>query len=127
MYELLIEAEFSAAHKLREYHGACENLHGHNWRVELVVAGETLGPLGMLMDFRDLKGLLREVLGRYDHVFLNDLQDFQSQNPTTENLARLIFERCAERFPEGVVVRSVAVWESAKAGARYSPPGGRAQ
>ncbi len=122
MYELTIESEFSAAHRLREYDGACENLHGHNWRVELVVAGETLGPLGMLIDFRDLKGLLHEILGRYDHTYLNELPDFKAKNPTTENIARDVFEQCAKRVPQGIRVRRVTVWESAKAGASYSAP-----
>jgi len=127
MYELIIESEFSAAHRLREYDGACENLHGHNWRVELVVAGEQLGNLGMLMDFRDLKRILNEILDRFDHAYLNDLPEFQAQNPTTENIARLVYHTCAGRLPAGIRVSSVAVWESAKAGARYSESAGRTE
>jgi 6-pyruvoyltetrahydropterin/6-carboxytetrahydropterin synthase len=125
MYELVIESEFSAAHRLREYDGACENLHGHNWRVELVVGGEKLGPLGMLMDFRDLKKLLNDVLDRYDHTYINETAEFAEQNPTTENLAREVFRQCSARLPEGVAVRSVTVWESERAGARYTEPDGR--
>ncbi len=120
MYELVVESEFAAAHCLREYQGACERLHGHNWRVELVVGSDRLDRLGMVMDFRDLKGVLRETLDRFDHHFLNDLPEFQTQNPTTENMARVIFEACATRLPPGVRVRSVGVWETARAGARYS-------
>ena len=120
MYELVIESDFSAAHRLREYDGACERLHGHNWRVEMVVAGETPDRLGMVADFRDLKRILREVLDRFDHSFLNESPEFEEQNPTTENLARTIFEHCARRMPGGVTVRSVAVWESPRCGARYS-------
>lgn len=124
MYELTIEAEFSAAHRLREYNGACENLHGHNWRVELVVGGQKLGPLGMLMDFRDLKQVLKTVLDRYDHKYINEIEEFTQQNPTTENLAREIHRQCSERMPEGISVRSVSVWESSKAGARYTESDG---
>jgi len=120
MYELIIESEFSAAHRLREYDGACERLHGHNWRVELVVSGEKLGQLGMVADFRELKRILREVLDRFEHTFLNELPEFKEQNPTTENLARTVFEECSRLIPEGVTVRSVAVWESPRCGARYS-------
>jgi 6-pyruvoyltetrahydropterin/6-carboxytetrahydropterin synthase len=120
MYELVVESEFAAAHCLREYQGACERLHGHNWRVELVVGGETLDRLGMVMDFRDLKRILREVLDRFEHHFLNDLPEFQKQNPTTENMARVIYEECARRMPAGVRVRNVGVWETPRAGARYS-------
>ena len=120
MYELTVEFEFSAAHRLREYHGACEKLHGHNWRVELVVCGEKLDKLGMLMDFRQLKEALKNVLERFDHVFLNELPDFAEQNPTTENLARIIFEECGRFMPQNVRVRQASVWESERCGARYS-------
>ena len=119
MYELTVESEFSAAHRLREYQGACEQLHGHNWRVEMVVAGEKLTDLGLLMDFRDLKHILRAATDHLDHVFLNELPDFTRQNPTTENIARVVFQQCARQMPEGVRVKSVQVWESAKASARY--------
>ncbi len=120
MYELVVETEFPAAHRLREYRGACEKLHGHNWRVEMTVGGEALNDLGMVMDFRELKRVLAEVVGRYDHTFLNELGEFSEQNPTTENLARIVFEQCAGRLPPGVRVRKVAVWESARCGACYS-------
>ena len=122
MYELIVESEFSAAHRLREYQGACEKLHGHNYRVELVVASEKLGALGMVADFRELKRLLQEAGERYDHAFLNDLAEFQKQNPTAENMARVLFEECSRRMPGGVRVRSVTVWESPRCGARYSAP-----
>jgi len=124
MYELIVESEFSAAHRLREYAGACENLHGHNWRVEVVIGGEELGPLGMLMDFRDVKRTLHDVLDRLDHAYLNDLPEFETQNPTTENIARIVYRACAEKVPPRVRVRSVAIWESSGAGARYSEPMG---
>ena len=120
MYELIIESEFSAAHRLRGYRGACERLHGHNWRVELAVAGEQLNELGLLVDFRELKRILKEAVDRFDHAFLNEIPDFQEQNPTTENLARTIFEQCARKMPQGMRVRSVGVWESSRCGARYS-------
>lgn len=120
MYELVIESEFSAAHRLREYDGACERLHGHNWRVELSVEGEKLNELGMLMDFRDLKEILNGVLDDFDHRHLNELPVFEKQNPTTENLARIVSEGCGQRMPAGIRVRSVAVWESARCAARYT-------
>ena len=120
MYELIVETEFSAAHRLRGYRGACENLHGHNWRVELVAAGDNLNRAGMVMDFKDLKRILRDVTSRFDHVFLNDLREFKTQNPTTENAARIVFEACAKRMPSGVRVQAVTVWESPRCGARYS-------
>ena len=120
MYELSIETDFAAAHRLREYDGACENLHGHNWRVEVIVAGAELDRLGMLLDFRVLKRIVNEILAGFDHKYLNELPPFAQSNPTTENLARLIFTRCAEQLPEGVSVSSTRVWESPRCGARYT-------
>ena len=121
MYELVIESEFAAAHRLREYHGACERLHGHNWRVELVIGTEKLNDLGMAVDFREIKKILNEALGKFDHEYLNELPDFKEQNPTTENMARIVFEECSKRLPEGVRALSVAVWESPRCCARYTP------
>ncbi len=120
MYELIVESEFSAAHRLRGYQGTCENLHGHNWRVEMVVAGEKLNDLGLVMDFREVKRILNQTLDGFDHTFLNDMSCFAEQNPTTENLARIVFEECSRKLPGGIRVRSVAVWESRRCGARYS-------
>jgi len=120
MYELAIESDFAAAHRLREYHGACENLHGHNWRVEVIVAGDELDRLGMLLDFRALKRIVDDALREFDHHYLNDLDCFKECNPTTENLARIIFKRCSENLPKGVRARAVRVWESPRCGASYS-------
>jgi 6-pyruvoyltetrahydropterin/6-carboxytetrahydropterin synthase len=121
MYELIVESEFSAAHRLREYRGACEKLHGHNYRVEMVVAAEKPGALGMVADFRELKHLLQAAAEPYDHAFLNELPAFRKQNPTAENMARELFEACARRMPRGVRLRSITVWESPRCGARYAP------
>ena len=120
MYELVVESEFSAAHRLRGYQGPCENLHGHNWRVEMVVEGENLNDLGMVMDFRELKRVLNETLDDFDHKFLNELPCFAEQNPTTENVARIVFEEFSRKLPVGIRVRNVTVWESTECGARYS-------
>jgi len=120
MYELVVESEFSAAHRLRGYQGECEKLHGHNWRVELVVNGRELNSIGVLVDFRDLKRILTEVISELDHQYLNDLEAFREQNPTTENLARVVYRAVAERLPPGLRVSSVAVWESPRCCARYS-------
>lgn len=120
-YELLIRDDFSAAHHLREYKGKCEQLHGHNWHVELRLAGSDLDAAGMLLDFGDVKHLLGEVLGQLDHVYLNDVPPFDTINPSSENLARVIAERMAERLPEAVRVVSVTTWESDRCGATYRP------
>ncbi len=119
MYYLQVEEDFASAHQLRGYQGRCENLHGHNWRVLVKVKGRELDPIGMLVDFGDLKKILRELLSGLDHVFLNELPPFDRINPTSENLAAYLYETLAERLPEGVDVHEVTVWESARSAATY--------
>jgi len=122
-YELLIGSQFSAAHNLRHYKGKCERLHGHNWRVDLRLAGEEVGEAGMLLDFIEAKRLLGEVLADFDHAYLNEIPPFDTVNPSSENLARVIAERAAGRLPAGVRVASVTTWESDRCAATYRPPG----
>ena len=121
-YALYIRAEFAAAHHLREYDGNCERLHGHNWKVDVVLRGHTLDRLGMLMDFRDAKRLIHDALGRFDHTCLNGVEPFDRMNPTTENIARNLYETLASRLPEGVSVATVTAWESDGCGASYGRP-----
>jgi 6-pyruvoyltetrahydropterin/6-carboxytetrahydropterin synthase len=120
MYELVVSDYFSAAHDLRGYKGKCEALHGHNWKVEATLAGAKLDSLGMVVDFTDVKKALAEILERYDHRYLNETEDFKKINPTTENLARRIYERLAKALPKHVAVKSVTVWESERCCARYT-------
>ena len=121
-YELAIQAQFAAAHRLREYDGNCERLHGHNWKVDVVLQGQVLNGLGMLLDFREAKRLIEEVLGPFDHQCLNDLEPFRDQNPTTENIARTVYEMLSARLPEGISVAKITAWESDHCGATYSRP-----
>ncbi|MEW6355629.1 MAG: 6-carboxytetrahydropterin synthase QueD [Planctomycetota bacterium] len=121
MYELTVESEFAAAHNLREYDGKCENLHGHNWKVQVILAAEKLDRLGMVMDFRDAKRIVADVLDEYDHHYLNELEDFKEHNPTTENIARILQQKLAGQMPQGVTVAKVTVWESERCGASYRP------
>ena len=118
-WRLKVKNSFSAAHFLRNYHGKCERLHGHNWRVELEVEGDRLDEMGLLMDFKDLKRILGEVIDRLDHCLVNELSPFDRVNPSSENLARYIFEEVKKRLPEEVRVHSVTVWESDSACATY--------
>lgn len=119
MYELHVESDFAAAHCLRGYQGKCERLHGHNWRVQVVLRSEALNALGMVMDFKDARAALGEVLERFDHRHLNETAPYDRINPTTENLARGIAEEVGGRLPEGVKVKSVTVWESERCGATW--------
>lgn len=120
MYELMVESRFSAAHQLREYNGKCENLHGHNWRVQIWVHGHKLQSNGILVDFCDLKNILDYELEKFDHTNLNDQPCFQNQNPTSENMARQLFNNLRNRIEQlGVRLFKVTVWESDKSMGGY--------
>ena len=120
MYEIKIESSFSGAHRLREYEGQCEDLHGHNWKVEVFVTGEELGTDGLLVDFKWIKRATEEVLQGLDHKFLNELGAFEGLNPSSENLARHIHESLRKQLNrKNVTVSKVTVWESDTAAATY--------
>ena len=121
MYEVRVESHFSAAHALRGYGGNCERLHGHNWNVEVRLATDGLDEHGLAVDFRQAKALLEEVLGGLDHRLLNDLEPFRDENPSTERLARYIFEALSARLPGGVRLTEVTAWETAGCAATYRP------
>jgi len=119
MYILRVEVCFSAAHRVKELK-KCEKLHGHNFKVEVFLEGETLGREGWLMDFREIKKILSQEVKRFDHQYLNRLKEFRTQNPTSENIARVIFERLKSYFPpQKVRVSEVRVWESEDKWASY--------
>ncbi|MBP5250781.1 MAG: 6-carboxytetrahydropterin synthase QueD [Treponema sp.] len=99
MYEVRVTADFAAAHFLRDYHGKCENLHGHNYKVYAHVAGSELDAGGMLLDFSVLKSALKKVCALLDHTNLNDNPYFD-QNPSAERIARFIYEKLVEELPE---------------------------
>jgi 6-pyruvoyltetrahydropterin/6-carboxytetrahydropterin synthase len=120
-YEVIVETGFSAAHRLREYEGNCERLHGHNWKVDVTLRAHELDELGIAVDFREAKRLIHEVLEGFDHQFLNELEAFRQVNPTTENLARTICDALAARLPRGLEVARVTAWESDHCGASYLP------
>ncbi|MDR2612017.1 MAG: 6-carboxytetrahydropterin synthase QueD [Deltaproteobacteria bacterium] len=123
MYELKITNHFSAAHNLREFYGKCENLHGHNWFVEARVRADETDATGLVMDFGVIKRLLNGVLDLVDHKYLNELEPFTTVNPTSENIARFIFDRLAPGIRESSGGRarlySVSAWESDNASATY--------
>ncbi|NPB09754.1 MAG: 6-carboxytetrahydropterin synthase QueD [Thermodesulfobacteria bacterium] len=120
MFELTIRDEFAAAHYLRNYPGACERPHGHNWKVEVCVRGEKLNEIGILMDFKDLKKHLKEVLEDLDHRDLNLHPAFQDQNPSSENIARYIFLKLKERLANyPVELVRVTVCETERSCASY--------
>ena len=123
MYELKIVSQLAAAHQLREFHGKCEQLHGHNWKIEVYVTGDTLGEDGLLIDFGMIKQDTKKVLKELDHQFLNELEPFKKENPSSENIARYIYESLSQRLNNGNIrVSKVTAWESDTACATYMTP-----
>jgi 6-pyruvoyltetrahydropterin/6-carboxytetrahydropterin synthase len=123
MFELKVVTHFAAAHQLKMVAKKCENLHGHNWKIEICVAGETLNDAGVLVDFGELKQHVSEIMLRLDHKFLNELDYFSDDNPpSSENIARYIANSLQTQLnnPKINVVRVIA-WESEDACATYIP------
>ena len=121
MYQLSVKSEFSSAHSLREYKGKCEELHGHNWKVEAIVYASRTGKNGIVVDFHDIKGALKDVLREMDHKHLNELEYFKKSNPTSENIARHIFDKINARIAAcACKLKAVTVWESDDCSATYS-------
>ena len=120
MYELEITKHFSGAHSLTGYPGDCRKLHGHNWQVTVYLQAAELDEIGIALDFKILKKELNEVIDRFDHAYLNDLPEFAQCNPTSENLARIIYKELSKRLnDERIKVTRISVEESAGSRASY--------
>lgn len=120
MYELKIITQFAAAHRLENFCGKCEALHGHNWKVEVFLVGEQLDEAGLLLDFGQIKAGTKTLLEEFDHKYLNELEAFRKQNPSSENLARHLFDQLTTVLNrDGVRVSRVNVWESDTSCASY--------
>jgi 6-pyruvoyltetrahydropterin/6-carboxytetrahydropterin synthase len=121
MYTLAVEMKFASAHQLRGYMGKCENLHGHSWKVQISVTSQELNDIGLAIDFTELKRIMNEVVGPLDHTCLNSVSPFTDINPSSENIARWIYNAMKERLVGyQVKMRSVTVWESETASATYT-------
>ncbi len=122
MFDLSVDSHFAAAHRLRGYAGDCGRLHGHTWGVTVAVGARENTDLGMAVDFKTISARLDEIISRFDHQTLNDLPEFTEQNPTAENIARLIFERLSASLNTGNIrVLSTTVAESARYRVTYRP------
>ena len=121
MFEVTIEETFAAGHALRNYHGKCENVHGHNYRCQVTIEGAQLDDIGLLVDFVELKRVVHGVLDRMDHQWLNEFPPFDVLNPSDENMARYIYEQVAEglKVREGVRIALVKLWETDTAFATF--------
>ena len=121
MYHLMIKTSFAAAHNLINYQGDCENLHGHNWLVEVTVGAKELDKAGLGIDFKILKRKTKGLLGELDHKYLNDLAPFKNASPSSENIGRYLFESLSESLNnDNITVERVNVWESDNACASYT-------
>jgi 6-pyruvoyltetrahydropterin/6-carboxytetrahydropterin synthase len=124
MFEVAVEQSFASAHALRNYKGRCENVHGHNWKVRVVIEGEKLDATGMLVDFLDVKSLMGEILERIDHQFLNEIPPFDVVNPSAENIAEYFYQQMTGKLTEAPVpvrIREVKIWETEIQSATYRP------
>jgi 6-pyruvoyltetrahydropterin/6-carboxytetrahydropterin synthase len=124
MFEVAVEQSFASAHALRNYKGRCENVHGHNWKVRVVIEGEKLDATGMLVDFLDVKSFMGEILDRIDHQFLNEIPPFDVVNPSAENIAEYFYQQLNGKLTETPVpvrIREVRIWETEIQSATYRP------
>jgi 6-pyruvoyltetrahydropterin/6-carboxytetrahydropterin synthase len=126
MFEVTVEQTFAAGHALREYKGKCENVHGHNYKVQITVEGERLNRIGLLVDFVELKRVVREVVDRLDHQFINDLEPFTVINPSAENMAKYFYDEVSRKLDTdngGTPTRisQIKIWETDTSIAVYRP------
>ncbi|HKN33981.1 MAG TPA: 6-carboxytetrahydropterin synthase QueD [Terriglobales bacterium] len=123
MFEVTVEDSFAAGHYLRNYKGKCENPHGHNYKVRVTLAGRELDKAGLLLDFKDLREVMRHVIDRLDHQMMNDLEPFTTINPSAENLAKYFYDETNSKLhgqTNGRVrVKDVTIWETDETTARY--------
>ncbi len=124
MFQVSVEETFSAGHALRGYRGKCENVHGHNYRIRVTLEGPQLDSIGLLVDFTQLKQVMREIIGGLDHQFINDLEAFRSVNPSAENLAKYFYDEVTRKLtglPPGARITDTILWETDTSRAQYRP------
>lgn len=120
MFELMVETHFSSAHQLRGYKGECEKLHGHNYKVQVFVIAERLNEIDIAIDFHELKKLAGEVIAPLDHCFLNEIFPFTEKNPSSENIAKWIYDSLRKKLNnDNIHLSAVTVWESETSSATY--------
>ena len=127
MFQVSVEETFAAGHALRGYRGKCENVHGHNYKVRVILEGPTLNPIGLLYDFKDLKEAIQGAIQKLDHRFLNEIPPFDVVNPSAENIAKYFYEEVNRLLEQSgpsqqgapCQVRQVTVWETETTTAVY--------
>jgi 6-pyruvoyltetrahydropterin/6-carboxytetrahydropterin synthase len=120
MYELKVVTHFAAAHQLTMVGEKCENLHGHNWKIEVYVTGEKLNQAGVLVDFGVIKKHVAQIMSTLDHKYLNDLEPFRNNPPSSENIACFVAQQLQKKFDDSAVrISRVTAWESDNSAASY--------
>jgi 6-pyruvoyltetrahydropterin/6-carboxytetrahydropterin synthase len=120
MFRITVEQFMDAAHSLKGYQGKCEAVHGHRYRVSATLKAGGQDEIGLSYDFSEVKSRLRDILGRYDHTYLNDIPPFDGVNPSAENIARAVYDELKGKLSgEPVVLECVSVWETPEQGVEY--------
>jgi 6-pyruvoyltetrahydropterin/6-carboxytetrahydropterin synthase len=122
MFQVSVDETFSAGHALRGYKGKCENVHGHNYKVRIILEGPGLDSIGLLYDFTHLKRVIRGIVAGVDHKFLNDQAPFDVINPSAENLAKFFYDETSRQMngmPQGARIARVTIWETDTTSASY--------
>ena len=121
MFKLIVKKEFSSAHILHGHPGNCKRMHGHNWLVEAEVQGDNTNEIGMVIDFKDIKNNLKEIISNLDHQFLNDLEPFINENPTAENISKYIYKELSKNInTDSIKVSEIKLWETNKSAVIYT-------
>ena len=121
MFKLIVKKEFSSAHILHGHPGNCKRMHGHNWLVEAEVQGDNTNEIGMVIDFKDIKNNLKEIIAMLDHQFLNDLEPFINENPTAENISKYIYKELSNNInTDNIKVSKIKLWETNNSAVTYT-------
>ena len=124
MFQVSVDETFSAGHALRGYKGKCENVHGHNYKVRIILEGPGLDSIGLLYDFTHLKRVIRDIVEGVDHKFLNDQTPFDAINPSAENMAKFFYDETTkqmQKIENAPRITSITVWETDETSATYTP------
>ena len=121
MFKLIVKKEFSSAHILHGHPGNCKRMHDHNWLVEAEVQGDNTNEIGMVIDFKDIKNNLKEIISMLDHQFLNDLEPFTDENPTAENISKYIYKELSNNInTDNIKVSKIKLWETNNSAVTYT-------
>jgi len=121
MFKLIVKKEFSSAHILNGHPGDCKRMHGHNWTVEAKVEGNKINKIGMVIDFKDVKNKLGEIISRLDHRYLNDVEPFKENNPTAENISKYIYKELSKNInTDNIKVSEIKLWETSNSAVIYT-------